>query len=107
MKNFKVAFAALAISSAALFSFNEIQTTVIKGSITPVDKGVRAWALSPTDTLRADIQNGTFEIKDVKAGTYSIIIEAKEGYANTGRKDVVVSADSAVTDLGQITLQPK
>ena len=107
MKNFRVALAALAISSAALFSFNALQTTTIKGTVTPADKAVRAWALSATDTLRADVLNGAFEIKDAKAGTYSIIIEAKEPFANTARKDVVVTSDSAVKDLGVITLQPK
>lgn len=107
MKNFRVALAALAISSATLFSFNAYQTSTIKGTVTPADKGIRAWAVSPTDTLNADITNGTFEIKAVKAGTYSVIIEAQEPFANTRKKDVVVSADSATTDVGEIKLQPK
>ena len=78
MKNIRLALVALGISSGALFSFNALQTNTIKGSVTPADKAVRAWAVSPTDTLKADVQNGTFEIKDVKAGTYSVIIEAEE-----------------------------
>lgn len=107
MKNIRVALAALAITSASLFSFNAFQTSTIKGSVTPADKAVRAWAVSPTDTLNAEITNGAFEIKDVKSGTYSVIIEAQEPFANTRKKDVVVSADSAVTNVGEIKLQPK
>ena len=107
MKNIRLALVALGISSGALFSFNALQTNTIKGSVTPADKAVRAWAVSPTDTLKADVQNGTFEIKDVKAGTYSVIIEAEEPYANTRKKDVIVAADAQATDIGEIKLQPK
>lgn len=107
MKNIKLALSALAISSAALFSFNALQTSTVKGSVTPADKGIRAWAISNTDTVNAAIQNGSFEIKNVKPGTYSIIIEAQAPYANTRKKDIVVSADSAVTNVGEIQLQQK
>lgn len=107
MKNIKLALVALGISSGALFSFNALQTNSIKGTVTPADKAVRAWAVSPTDTLKADVQNGTFEIKDVKAGTYSVIIEAQEPYANTRKKDVVVDPQQATTDVGEIKLQQK
>jgi hypothetical protein len=107
MKNIKLALVALAVSSGALFSFNALQTNTIKGTVTPADKAVRAWAVSPTDTLKAEVQNGTFEIKDVKAGTYSVIIEAVEPYANTRKKDVVVEAEKPTTDIGEIQLQSK
>lgn len=107
MKNIRLALVALGISSGALFSFNALQTNTIKGTVTPADKAVRAWAVSPTDTLKADVQNGTFEIRDVKAGTYSVIIEAEEPYANTRKKDIVVAADGQATDIGEIKLQPK
>jgi hypothetical protein len=107
MKKTKLALVALAISTGALFSFNAFQTSTIKGTVTPADKAVKAWAVSPTDTLNADVQNGTFEIKDVKAGTYSVIIEAQEPFANTRKKDVVVAPDAPVTDVGEIKLQPK
>jgi hypothetical protein len=107
MKKIKLAISTLAISSVTFFSFNAIQSSSIKGTVTPADKGVRAWAISTTDTLNADVQNGSFEIQNVKPGTYSVIIEAQEPYANTRKKDVVVSADSQPTDVGEIKLQPK
>jgi hypothetical protein len=108
MKNARLAFVALVISTGMLFSFDALQKTAkVKGSVTPANKAKTAWAISPSDTLHADIKNGTFEFDDVKAGTYSIIIEAQEPYANTRKKDVVVSADAPVTDVGEIKLQPK
>ncbi|HKZ66779.1 MAG TPA: carboxypeptidase-like regulatory domain-containing protein [Chitinophagaceae bacterium] len=107
MKKIRLALVALAVSSAGLFSFKAFQANSIKGTVTPADKAVRAWAVSPTDTLKAEVQNGTFEIRDVKAGTYSVIIEAQEPYANTRKKDVVVEAEKQTTDIGEIILQPK
>lgn len=107
MKNIRLTLAALAISSAALFSFDSFQSSSIKGTVSPADKAVRAWAVSATDTLNAEVANGTFEINNVKAGTYSVIIEAESPYASTRKKDVVVSTENPVTDIGEIKLQPK
>lgn len=107
MKKIRLTLAALAFSSMALFSFDAFQSGTIKGTVSPADKAIRAWAVSTDDTLNAEVQNGTFEITDVKAGTYSVIIEAESPYASTRKKDVVVSPDSAVTDVGEIKLQPK
>jgi hypothetical protein len=106
MKKIKMSLVALAISSVALFSFNALQSTSIKGTVTPADKAVNAWAMSATDTLKAEVLNGAFEIKDVKAGTYSVTIEAIEPYANTTKSDVVV-VDGQTTDVGEIALQMK
>ncbi len=107
MKKFRLALVTLAVSSGTLLSFSAIQTSKIKGTVTPADKAVRAWAISEKDTLRAEIQNGGFEIDDVNAGTYSVIIEAQEPFANTRKKDVVVDPASQVTDVGEIQLQQK
>ena len=108
MKNTKFALGALVIATAMFFSFNVFQKTgSIKGTVTPANKAVMAWAISPTDTFSAKVKDGTFELKDVKTGTYSIIIEAEEPYANTRKKDVVVASDAPVTDVGEIKLQPK
>jgi len=107
MKKTKLALVALAISTGMLFSFNAFQTSIIKGTVTPADKAIKAWAISSSDTLSANVQNGTFEIDNVKAGTYSVIIEAQAPYASTRRKDVVVTDDAPVTNVGEIKLQPK
>jgi hypothetical protein len=108
MKNTSLALMALVVVAAMLFSFTVLQkSATLKGKVTPANKAKMAWAVSPKDTLHAQIENGTFEFKDVKPGTYSIIIEAQEPYASTRKKDVVVSSDEAVTDIGEIKLQPK
>ena len=108
MKNTRWALAALVVATVVFFSFTVLQKTcAIKGTVTPADKAVRVWAISPTDTLNTKLQDGAFEFKDVKSGTYSIIIEAEDPYPNTRRKDVVVETDNPVTDVGEIKLQPK
>jgi len=106
MKRIKMSLVALAISSVALFSFNALQSTSIKGTVSPADKATNAWAMSSTDTLKAEVLNGAFEIKDVKAGTYSVTIEAVDPYANATKSDVVV-VDGQTTDVGEIVLQMK
>ena len=96
------------MATASFFSFNVLQKTGgIKGKVTPADKAVMAWAISPTDTFNTKVEDGTFEFKDVKAGTYSVIIEAQAPYASTRKKDVVVAPDAPVTDVGEIKLQEK
>lgn len=82
MKSIRLALVALAVSTGTLFSFNVLQ-------ISPAGKAVRARAISLTETSQADIQNGAIEIKDVKAGTSSVIIEAEAPYVNTRKKDVL------------------
>jgi len=107
MKKTKLALVALVISVGILFSFSAIKTSTLKGTVTPSGKAIKVWALSATDTLSANVLNGTFEIKDVKPGTYTVIIEAQAPYAATRRKDVVVKPDAPVTDIGEIKLEPK
>lgn len=108
MKNTMLAVAGLVIAAVMFFSFTVLQKTgSIKGSVTPADKAVMAWAISSTDTLNTKVQDGTFEFREVEAGNYAIIIEAEDPYANTRRKDVMVSANDPVTDVGEIKLQHK
>ncbi len=104
MKKTRAALAGLVIATAGLFSFFHVQTTSIKGTVTPADAGVRAWAISQSDTLRTTINQGTFEIANAKAGVYRLIIEAKQPYQNAA-KDSVVVTDGQTTDVGEIALR--
>ena len=70
----------------------------------PLDAGTRAWALSPTDTLRATIISGAYEIKDAKPGSYRVIIEAKPPYKNAARDSVRV-IDGQTAEVGEIKLE--
>ncbi|HEX5024548.1 MAG TPA: carboxypeptidase regulatory-like domain-containing protein [Agriterribacter sp.] len=104
MKKVRLTLATLGIVAAGLFAFNVILNGTVKGTVTPPDAAVRAWAISGTDTLKADITNGAFEITDAKAGTYKIIVEANAPFKNSV-KDGVEVKDGEAVDLGEIKLQ--
>ena len=101
MKNTKLTLLALAIAVTGFFSFMNIEGGSIKGTVTPADAASTAWAVSATDTLKDAIENGIFEITGAKAGTYTIIIEAKT-LNNHATKSGIVVADGKVTDVGEI-----
>lgn len=88
---------------AGLFAFTHYKAGSIRGTVTPAEGGVRAWAESATDTLRAPIVNGSYEIADVKPGAYKIVIEAKPPYRNIAKDGIMVS-DGQTADVGEIKL---
>lgn len=96
--------AAMSLVAAGLFAFNVIVDGSIKGTVTPPDGAVRVWAISGTDTLKADVSNGAFEIGAAKPGTYKVIVEANAPYKNAS-KDGVEVKDGAPTDIGEIKLE--
>jgi len=100
--NFKLA--AVTIAAAGLFAFNSLRSGSIKGTVSPAEGATRAWAESSTDTLKALIVNGAFEITDAKPGTYKLIIEAKPPYKNAA-KDGVSVTDGQAADAGEIKLE--
>ncbi len=104
MKKTRFALATLAIVAAGLFSFNVMLNGSVKGTVTPADAAVRAWAISGSDTLKADITDGAFEISDAKPGVYKIIIEAAAPYKNSS-KDGVEVKDGEPTDIGEVKLE--
>ena len=106
MKKMKLAVVALGLVTTGLFAFNDIQSGSIKGTVSPADGAVRAWAVSPTDTLRTNITGGAFTITKAKPGTYQVIIEAKAPYKNTAKDNVTV-ADGQPTDVGEFKLESK
>lgn len=97
--------AAVTIVSAGLFAFtHHFKGGSIKGTVTPAEGGVRAWAESASDTLKAVIVNGSYEITDAKPGTYKVIIEAKPPYKNIAKDGIMVS-DGQAADAGEIKLE--
>ncbi|HVU95627.1 MAG TPA: carboxypeptidase-like regulatory domain-containing protein [Puia sp.] len=88
---------------AGLFAFTHFKAGSIRGTVTPAEGGVRAWAESATDTVRAPIVNGSYEIADVKPGAYKIVIEAKPPYRNIAKDGIIVS-DGQTADVGEIKL---
>ncbi len=102
MKARKLAVVVTILLSAA-FTFREPGTGSITGSVTPATGASTAWPESVTDTLKAVVMNGNFEITDAKVGTYRVIIEAKPPF-KMSIKDNVPVKDGQSTDLGQIML---
>src|ERR1700761_9136863 len=92
------------MAATGLFAFTHFRGGSIRGSVMPSDGGVRAWAESSTDTLKAPIINGSYEITDAKPGTYKIIIEAKPPYRNIAKDGLTVN-DGQSTDAGEIRLE--
>ena len=95
---------ATTIIVAGLLAFTHLKVGSIRGTVTPAEGGVRAWAESATDTLKAPIVNGTYEITDVKPGAYKIIIEAKPPYRNIAKDGIMVN-DGQAADVGEIKLE--
>ena len=96
--------AALSAAMAGLFAFISFRDGSIHGTVSPAEGGVRAWAESYTDTLKAPIINGSYEIAGLKPGTYKLIIEAKPPYRNAAKDGVMVS-DGQSSDAGEIRLE--
>lgn len=103
MKFTQLKLVVIGIAAAGLFAFTTLATGSIKGKVSPSDGAVRAWAESATDTVNAAIQNGTFEIDNVKPGTYKIVIEAKPPYKNVAKEGISVT-DGQPVDAGEIML---
>ncbi len=104
MKQLKMTALALGVMTAGLFAFKAIDTGSIKGTVSPADGAVQAWALSAGDTMRAPINNGAFSIDNLKPGDYRLIIEAKPPYKNQAKEGVSVK-DGSPTDVGEIKLE--
>jgi hypothetical protein len=96
--------AIVSVVSAGLLAFTALRDGSIHGTVSPAEGGVRAWAESYTDTVRAPIVNGSYEIAGLKPGTYKVIIEAKPPYRNAAKDGVMVS-DGQPSDAGEIRLQ--
>jgi hypothetical protein len=100
----KLGFLTVLIFIVTIFAFTHLQTGSIKGTVSPAEGGVRAWAETSSDTIKADIVNGAFEIVNVKAGSYLVIIEARPPYRNAAKENVTVQ-DGQSTDAGEIKLE--
>ncbi|SFD53252.1 hypothetical protein SAMN05518672_102325 [Chitinophaga sp. CF118] len=104
MKMTKFGFWALVILITGTLAFGIAEGGSISGKVIPEDGATEAWAITGVDTLKAAIVNGTFSIQPVKAGTYTVIINAKAPYKNVTLPDVKV-VDGKVTDFGEIKLE--
>ncbi|WP_207514617.1 carboxypeptidase regulatory-like domain-containing protein [Longitalea luteola] len=93
----------LMVPVIAFFSFTPNFGAGIKGTINPADNAGDVWAIAGNDSTKVTPLQGVFEINDLKAGTYKIVIEGKAPYKDFVKEGVVVK-DGEVLDLGKITL---
>lgn len=86
-----------------VLSFVKQDTAVIKGKVTPYNAALHVWAVSDNDTSSGVVTNGTFEIKNLKAGKYRVIAEGLRPYKVTTKPGINVNA-GAIVDIGEIIL---
>jgi len=104
MKIAKFTSAIFATAMAGVFAFIMPPGGSVKGSVNPINGGVKCWAISSTDTFQTNIVNGAFEMNNMKPGTYRVAIEAIPPYKNAVREGIDIR-NGEVTDIGEIRLQ--
>ena len=106
MKNYPFSQRSIIIAAAIFCSFQLIWSLAgkIKGRVQPSNVAVMARAISMSDTFSVNILNGSFELRNVKAGIYSVYIEAIPPYRSAIIPGVHVQ-ESTTTELGTIQLE--
>jgi hypothetical protein len=103
MKRFFLAGGILVSGMAVLYAYRPIDQSSITGKVTPADQANAVWAISGTDSTSANVINGVFSLT-AKAGTYKVIVDAKDPYKDVALEGIVVK-DGGATDLGEIKLK--
>ena len=103
MKRFLLTSGILISGIAGLYAFRTIEQSSITGKVSPADKANAVWAISGTDSTTAKVVSGMFSLT-AKAGTYKVVVDAKDPYKDVALEGVVVK-DGEATDLGEIKLQ--
>src|SRR5258705_10412047 len=104
MKAARFSSAIIAVVIAGILAFNIVPGGSVRGTINPMNSGIKCWAISQTDTLQTNIINGAFELNNMKPGIYRIAIKAIPPYKNAVREGIDVR-NGEVTDVGEIRLQ--
>jgi len=104
MKITSIRITAATVIIAGILAFAPFREGGIRGIVTPAEGGVRAWAESSIDTLKAPIIDGSYEITGARPGTYKVVIEAKPPYRNAAKDGVIVN-DGQTSDAGEIKLE--
>lgn len=102
MKKISVLLIAIVAIAATLVSFKNPWAGSVRGRVVPTYTAGKAWAVSASDTFKADITQGIFEIMGVKAGTYRIVVQASD--EKTAMKDGIVVAEGKSTDAGEFVI---
>ena len=103
MKKSSLGFLATATVALGLMAFTTVETGTIKGTLTPANSVNQVLAISGTDTLKVTPDSTSFTFDQVKEGSYTVIIDAKEPLNDKALENVAVKAGQ-VADLGEIKL---
>lgn len=105
MKNNKIVLWAVALLALIFLVFAKPFTAgSVRGTIMPHGSATQIWIFSGTDTLRTPVQDDVFEIINVKAGTYSLIVDAMPTYKTAVRSGIKVN-DGEATNVGEIIME--
>ena len=102
MKKTKTIGGIALIAIAGLFAFTTTQSS-ITGKVSPANAAEAVWAIGGTDSVKTTVTSGVFTLS-VKAGTYKVLIDARDPY-NDVLLDNIVVKDDAPADVGEIVLQ--
>ena len=93
------------ILKPVLRTFNEATSGAIKGIVSPADAHATVQATNGVDIFSAipDPVTGEFLIRGVPAGTWSVLIDANNGYIDQTINNVIVTTGQ-VADAGSVTL---
>lgn len=103
MKKLLIIFIAICTVAVGLLAFRGTYAGSIKGIVVPTDGASAAWALSSTDTFKASVIQGNFEISGVKPGTYRVVIEATPPFKSAFKENVQVT-EGLAADAGTFML---
>ena len=104
MKKSSLGFLATATAALGLMAFTTVETGTIKGTLSPANSVDQVLAISGADTLKVTPDSASFTFDQVKAGSYTIIVDAKEPLKDKTLENVTVKAGE-VADLGEIKLE--
>lgn len=104
MKRASLKILAFASLATGLFAFASIREGGIQGRVTPAEGVKEVIAISGTDTLFSELNEGIFLFNQVKKGEYMLLIKANPPYKDATVSNVAV-IDSATTDVGEIKLE--
>ena len=103
MKKSSLGFLATATAALGLMAFTTVETGTIKGTLSPANSVNQVLAISGTDTLKVTPDSASCTFDQVKAGSYTVIVDAKEPLNDKSLENVTVKAGE-VADLGEIKL---
>ncbi|RZK49567.1 MAG: carboxypeptidase regulatory-like domain-containing protein [Pedobacter sp.] len=95
----------MAFLALVMYSFTYLKEGGIKGTVTPKEAVSAVYAINGTDTFASTYVEGSFMFTSLKKGNYTLLFKGIEPYKDAVLSNIEV-ADSVVTDVGEIKMQP-